>query len=82
MSTRTQLIGIFTIAAAFAVATAMTPATATADSNNDNSEYNDNDNNYDYHHRGAPEVDPGTLGGAIALAMGGLAVFSDKLRRR
>ena len=31
---------------------------------------------------GAPEVDPSTLSGAIALAMGGLAVLGDKLRRR
>ncbi len=32
--------------------------------------------------QGAPEVDPSTLGSAIALAMGGLAVLGDKLRRR
>ena len=31
---------------------------------------------------GAPEVDPSTLSSAIALAMGGLAVLGDKLRRR
>jgi hypothetical protein len=30
----------------------------------------------------APEVDPGALGSVVALAMGGLAVLSDKLRRR
>jgi hypothetical protein len=30
----------------------------------------------------APEVDPSTLSSAIALAMGGLAVLGDKLRRR
>jgi hypothetical protein len=30
----------------------------------------------------APEIDPGTVSNAIALAMGGLAVLSDKLRRR
>jgi Ni/Fe-hydrogenase subunit HybB-like protein len=33
-------------------------------------------------YRGAPEVDPSTLSSAIALAMGGLAVLGDKLRRR
>ncbi len=32
--------------------------------------------------QGAPEVDPSTIGSAIALAMGGLAVLTDKLRRR
>jgi hypothetical protein len=32
--------------------------------------------------RGVPEVDPSTLGSAIALAMGGVAVLADKLRRR
>jgi hypothetical protein len=32
--------------------------------------------------RGAPEIDPGSLSSAIALAMGGLAVLTDKLRRR
>jgi len=32
--------------------------------------------------RGAPEVDPSTLGSALALAMGGLAVLGDRLRRR
>ena len=31
---------------------------------------------------GAPEVDPSTLGSALALAVGGWAVLSDKLRRR
>jgi hypothetical protein len=32
--------------------------------------------------RGAPEIDPGTISNAIALAAGGLAVLSNKLRRR
>jgi len=32
--------------------------------------------------RGAPEVDPSTVSSALALAMGGLAVLGDKLRRR
>jgi len=35
-----------------------------------------------FFHQSAPEVDPSTLSGAIALAMGGLAVLGDKLRRR
>lgn len=30
----------------------------------------------------APEVDPSTIGSVVALAMGGLAVLTDKLRRR
>lgn len=30
----------------------------------------------------APEIDPGTISSAIALAMGGWAVLGDKLRRR
>lgn len=32
--------------------------------------------------QGAPEVDPSTIGSAVAIAMGGLAVLTDKLRRR
>jgi hypothetical protein len=32
--------------------------------------------------RDAPEIDPNTISSAIALAMGGLAILSDKLRRR
>jgi hypothetical protein len=32
--------------------------------------------------RGVPEIDPGTISNAIALAAGGLAVLSNKLRRR
>ena len=32
--------------------------------------------------RAAPEVDPGTLAGAIALAAGGAAMLSDRVRRR
>ena len=69
MSTRAQLIGVITIASAFVVATTVTPETASA---------------FFFYRptRGAPEVDPGTLGSAIALALGGLAVLSDKLRRR
>jgi hypothetical protein len=34
------------------------------------------------YYRGAPEVDPSTLSSAIALAMGGVAILCDKLRRR
>lgn len=34
-----------------------------------------------YYRGGAPEVDPSTLGSAIALAMGGAAILRDKLRR-
>lgn len=32
--------------------------------------------------RQVPEIDPGTISNAIALAAGGLAVLSNKLRRR
>ena len=78
MPTRTQLIRSFTIAAALAVATAVTPATHNAFADNDN----EDENEQQAPHRGAPEVDPGTLGSAIALAMGGLAVLNDKRRRR
>jgi len=31
---------------------------------------------------GAPEIDPGTLGSALALAGGGAAILADRLRRR
>jgi hypothetical protein len=30
----------------------------------------------------APEVDPGTLAGAVALAAGGAALLTDRVRRR
>jgi hypothetical protein len=32
--------------------------------------------------RAAPEIDPGTFSGAIALAAGGAAMLSDRVRRR
>jgi hypothetical protein len=31
---------------------------------------------------GAPEIDPGALAGAIALAAGGVAMLNDRVRRR
>jgi hypothetical protein len=69
MSTKTQLITTIAIAAAFlAISTAM-PESAQAWWWNPPT-------------RGAPEVDPSTLSSALALAMGGLAVLGDKLRRR
>lgn len=68
MSTRTQLISTLAIAAALTLAWTAMPATADAWIWN--------------HPRDAPEVDPSTLSSAIALAMGGLAVLGDKLRRR
>ena len=66
MLTRTQLITVITIAAAFVVAMAVTPDTASAIVTRPS----------------APEVDPGTIASAVALAIGGLAVLTDKLRRR
>ena len=68
MSKRTQLLSTIAIAAAFILASAAMPDTANAWFRKPS--------------RGAPEVDPSTLGNAIALAMGGLAVLGDKLRRR
>jgi hypothetical protein len=72
MSTRTQLLSTIAIAAAFLLASVAMPETADA---------------WIWWNRnpptnGAPEVDPSTLSSAIALAMGGLAVLGDKLRRR
>lgn len=67
MSKRTQLLSTIAIAGAFILASAASPETA-------NAWYRPS--------RGAPEVDPSTLSSAIALAMGGLAVLGDKLRRR
>ena len=68
MSTRTQLLSTIAIAAAFLLASAVMPQTADA---------------WFWHPpRQTPEIDPGTLSSAIALAMGGLAVLGDKLRRR
>jgi hypothetical protein len=32
--------------------------------------------------RGAPEIDPGSLASAIALAAGGVAMLRDRVRRR
>jgi hypothetical protein len=67
MSTKTQFITTIAIAAAFlAISTAM-PESAHA---------------WWTPTREAPEVDPSTLSSALALAMGGLAVLGDKLRRR
>ena len=67
MSTRTQMISSIAIAAAFMVASAVMPETADA---------------WWKTGREAPEIDPSTVSSAIALAMGGLAVLSDKIRRR
>ena len=68
MSKRMQLISTIALAAAFMVAASVMPETADAFVRRPRG--------------GAPEVDPSTLSSAIALAMGGLAVLSDKLRRR
>lgn len=35
-----------------------------------------------YGGQGAPEVDPSTISSALALAVGSLAVLTDKLRRK
>ncbi len=70
MSTRTQFHLSIGITAAFMVATMVMPEMADASW---------------WRTRRvpqAPEIDPGTISNAIALAMGGLAVLSDKLRRR
>ncbi|MCC6766029.1 MAG: hypothetical protein IT293_15335 [Deltaproteobacteria bacterium] len=32
--------------------------------------------------QGAPEIDPGTLAGALAVATGGAAMLGDRVRRR
>jgi hypothetical protein len=68
MSKRTQLLSTIAIAGAFILASAASPETANAWFRQPSG--------------GAPEVDPSTLSSAIALAMGGLAVLGDKLRRR
>lgn len=70
MSSKTQFIGTLALAAAFVAASIAMPETADA--------WGFRRTRY----RGAPEVDPSTLSSAIALAMGGLAVLGDKLRRR
>lgn len=69
MSTRTQMIFSVALAAAFMLASAVMPETADA---------------FWWKKPGnqAPEIDPSTISSAIALAMGGLAVLSDKIRRR
>lgn len=69
MSTRTQMISTIAIAAAFMLASAVMPETADAWW-------------WKRPGREAPEIDPSTISSAIALAMGGLAVLSDKIRRR
>lgn len=68
MSKRTQLLSTVAVAAAFMLASSVMPDTAGAF--------------YPRPSGNAPEVDPSTLSSAIALAMGGLAVLGDKLRRR
>jgi hypothetical protein len=69
MGTHKQFLTTIAIAAAVLVAWTAMPDSAQA---------------FYFHrpNRGAPEVDPGTISSAIALAMGGLAVLADKLRRR
>ena len=69
MTTKTKLRFTLAIAAAAVVASIATPDAAHAWFS-------------DHYSNSAPEVDPSTLGSAIALAMGGLAVLGDKLRRR
>ncbi len=68
MATNTQLRFTIAIAVAFVALSVVMPDAADAFFRRRN--------------RGAPEIDPGTLSNAIALAMGGLAVLGDKLRRR
>jgi hypothetical protein len=68
MATKTQIRFSLGLAVALAAVSIAMPGSADA-----------------FFHRqynGAPEVDPSTLSSAIALAMGGLAVLGDKLRRR
>lgn len=69
MSTRTQFYLTLTMTAAFMLATVTMPEMADASW-------------WKKKPRDVPEIDPSTISNAIALAMGGLAVFSDKLRRR
>lgn len=71
MATKTQFITGIAIAAALVAASTVMPDSAQAFWWN----------NYTPP-RGAPEVDPSTVSSAIALALGGLAVLGDKLRRR
>lgn len=70
MSTKTRIIIGIALAAAFVAASTVMPTSAQAFWWNQNPP------------RGAPEVDPSTLSSALALAIGGLAVLGDKLRRR
>lgn len=70
MSTRTQFYLSIGITTAFMVATMMAPEMAEAWWKKPRNPPS------------APEIDPGTISNAIALAMGGLAVLGDKLRRR
>ncbi len=72
MTTKNQIISTIGIAAAFVAASTLMPDTASA---------------WWWEHprtpgNGAPEVDPSTISSAIALAVGGWAVLSDKLRGR
>lgn len=69
MSTRTQFYLSIAITAAFMLATVVMPETADAWW-------------WKKPAKEVPEIDPSTISSAIALAMGGLAVLGDKLRRR
>jgi hypothetical protein len=71
MTTKKQIISTIAIGAAFVAASTLMPDTASAwwwDRPRGGG--------------GAPEVDPGTLSSALAIAVGGWAVLSDKLRGR
>jgi len=67
MATKTQIRFTAALAVALAAAAVAMPDVAHA---------------YWRPNRGAPEVDPSTLSSAIALAMGGVAILRDKIRRR
>lgn len=72
MTTKKQIITIAIAAALMAASTLMPEA---ADANGYRRPRHTRTNS-------APEVDPSTVSSALALAVGGLAVLSDKLRRR
>ncbi len=72
VSTKKQLLSIAAVATAIMAYSFATPDSAHAWLFH----------HYTYPDRAAPEVDPSTISSVVALALGGLAVLGDKLRRR
>jgi hypothetical protein len=53
---------------------------ASAGNGNNEGNGNNNNGNHDNERRAAPEIDPGLLGGAVALLAGGVLILRERRR--